>query len=471
MLARSPSLPIREAETGCADMKAITERSRLTPVLAETDVLVVGSGPGGLAAAVSAARTGVATMIVERYGCLGGNLTHVGVEGIAWYRHEHTVDVEGIGIEFETRAKTFGAAAPEPQSRSLAINAELFKIVADNWVQEAGVETLLHALAVDVIRDDDCLKGVIIESKSGRHAILAKRIIDATGDADIAALCGVSCRKTPKEDMLSVTVMFSCSGVNRARFLDYIKTNPKKYKDWGKNWEMKTCGKEDEMFSPYLEEPFDAAREKGIIPAGLKSIGGTWSAISEHGEATYLNMVHMLEYDGTDVRDLTRAEMEGRRQAMLAIKALQCFAPGFENAALRNFGMTVGIRDTRKIIGRYDLTERDVLEQARFDDSIGIFPEFIDGYGTLVLPTSGRYFHVPYGSLIPQGIDNLLIAGRSVAGDKISHAAVRNMMCCTVTGQGAGIAAAVSVKNEVSTAEVAIRDIQNELKRQGVRFR
>ena len=452
-------------------MNEIREPSRLTPVIAETEVLVVGSGPGGLAAAVSSARAGVPTMLVERYGCLGGNLTHVGVEGIAWYRQEKTVDVEEIGLEFETRAKNSGGAAPEPQSRSHAINAEMFKIVADNWVQEAGVETLLHALAVGVVRDGDGLKGIIIESKSGRGAILAKRIIDATGDADIAALCGVPCRKTPKEDLLSVTVMFSCSGVDRARFLDYVKANPKKYKDWGKNWEMKTGGKEDELFSPYLEEPFDKARESGIIPPGLKSIGGTWSAISEHGEATYLNMVHMLEYDGTDVRDLTRAEMEGRRQAMLAIKALQCFAPGFEKAALRNFGMTVGIRDTRKIIGRYDLTERDVLEQARFEDSIGIFPEFIDGYGVLVLPTTGRYFHVPYGALVPQGVDNLLIAGRSVAGDKISHAAVRNMMCCTVTGQGAGVAAAISVKNRVSTAEVRISDIQTELKRQGVRIR
>jgi hypothetical protein len=451
-------------------MKEIREPERLTPVLAETDILVVGSGPGGLAAAVSSARAGVPTMLVERYGCLGGNLTQVGVEGIAWYRQDKTVDVEGIGIEFEQRAKTFGAASPEPQSLSHAINAEMFKIVADNWVQEAGVDVLLHALAVEVIRDGNELKGIIIESKSGRHAILAKRIVDATGDADIAALCGIPCRKTPKEDMLPVTVMFSCSGVDRARFLEYVKANPKRYKDWGKNWEIQTGGKEDELFSPYLEEPFDKAREKGIIPPGLKSIGGTWSAISDTGEATYLNMVHMLEYDGTDVRDLTRGEIEGRRQAMLAIRALQHFAPGFEKAALRNFGITIGIRDTRKIVGRYNLTERDVREQARFDDSIGIFPEFIDGYGVLMLPTTGRYFHVPYGALVPQGIGNLLIAGRSVAGDKISHAAVRNMMCCTVTGQGAGIAAAISVKNKVSTAQLEITNIQTELKRQGVRF-
>lgn len=451
-------------------MKEIREPSRLTPVLAETDVLVVGSGPGGLAAAVSSARAGVPTMLVERYGCLGGNLTHVGVEGIAWYRHEKTIDVEGIGIEFEQRAKKLGGSSPEPQSLSHAIHAEMFKIVADNWVQEAGVETLLHAVAVGVVRDGDALKGVIIESKSGRHAILAKRIIDATGDADIAAVCGAPYRKTPKETMLPVTVMFSCSGVDRARFLEYVKANPKTYKDWGKNWEIETGGKEDELFSPYLEEPFDKARERGIIPAGLTSIGGTWSAISDRGEATYLNMVHMLAFDGTDVRDLTRAEMEGRRQAMLAIRALQLFAPGFEKADLRNFGMTAGIRDTRKIIGRFNLTEDNVRGQARFEDSVGIFPEFIDGYGVLVLPTTGRYFHIPYGALVPRNVDNLLIAGRSVAGDKISHAAVRNMMCCTVTGQGAGIAAAISVKTGVSTAGVRIGDVQAELKRQGVRL-
>ena len=155
---------------------------------------------------------------------------------------------------------------------------------------------------------------------------------------------------------------------------------------------------------------------------------------------------------------------------MLAIKALQHFAPGFETATLRNFGMTIGIRDTRKIIGRYCLTEQDVHGQARFDDAIGIFPEFIDGYGVLVLPTTGRYYHVPYEALVPCGVDNLLVAGRSVAGDQISHASVRNMMCCTVTGQGAGVAAAVSVKKGVSTAVVPIEDIQRELKRQGVRF-
>jgi hypothetical protein len=203
---------------------------------------------------------------------------------------------------------------------------------------------------------------------------------------------------------------------------------------------------------------------------GLKSIGGTWSTITDSGEATYLNMIHLTGFDGTDVWDLTRAEIEGRAQALQAIKAMNHFAPGFEHAKLRTYGMTVGIRDTRKIEGLYDLTEHDVRNQARFEDSIGIFPEFIDGYGVLVLPTTGRYFEIPYRALVPRTVENLLVAGRCIAGDAISHASVRSMMCCAVTGQGAGVAAAVSIRDGVTSANVATASLQAELLRQGVRL-
>jgi len=451
-------------------MKQVEEQSRSTPVLAETEVLVIGSGPGGLAAALSASREGVKTMLVDRYGCFGGVISQVGVESIAWYRHEGTTDVEGIGIEFERRAKAMGGTQKESQSDSEALNAEMFKVVADKLIQESNVEPLLHSLAVAAIMDGEAIKGVIAESKSGRQAILAKRVIDATGDADIADRAGAPCRKTPKEEMMGVTVMFSCIGVDQQRFRDYVKANPVSYKDWRKNWAIETTGKEDDLFSPYLEEPFNQARRDGVIPPGIKSIAGTWGRVTDSGEATYLNMVYMSGYDSTDVRDLTKAEMEGRYQAMLAIEALQRYAPGFEKAALRNFGMTLGTRDSRKIIGRYNLTAHDVRNQAQFDDSIGIFPEFIDGYGILILPTTGRYFQVPYGILLPQTVENLLVAGRCVAGDKVSHGATRNQMCCTVTGQGAGVAAAVSIKDNVKCSEVNIERLQGALRRQGVRL-
>jgi len=224
------------------------------------------------------------------------------------------------------------------------------------------------------------------------------------------------------------------------------------------------------MFSPFLKKPFEKAIEDGLIPAHLNTIAGTWGAVHDSGELTYMNLIHMDNCDGTDPNDLTTFEIEGRRQAMLAIEALRKYTPGCEGARLRNFGMTLGIRDTRKIDASYNMTENDVREQGRFEDSIGIYPEFIDGYGILILPTTGRYFQIPYRNLIPKGVKNLLVAGRSTGGDRISHAATRNMSCCAVTGQGAGIAAAISLKLNCEIEDLDARHIQTELSRQNVRY-
>ena len=144
--------------------------------------------------------------------------------------------------------------------------------------------------------------------------------------------------------------------------------------------------------------------------------------------------------------------------------------PGCEDAKLRNFGMTLGVRDTRKIDALYDLTGTTSASRRRFDDSIGIFPEFIDGYGVLILPTTGRYFHVPYRALVPKGVGNLIVAGRCIGGDKISHASVRNMMCCAVSGQGAGMAAAVSIRSDQPFDRLDVSEVQQELTRQGARI-
>lgn len=394
------------------------------------------------------------------------------VETLGWYRYEGTSDCEGIGREMERTAERMGGTTKWPYNDSPCLDGEQFKLVADRMVQEAGVRPLLHIWVVEVIMDGNTVKGVITESKSGRAAILADCVIDCTGDADVAHLAGARFTKVDKDEALGVTSVFNAAGVDKAKFLEYTERKPATYQDWSRTWEQETDGKENHLKSPYLDTVFEEAAEEGLIPKRAEGtdLGGSWSALSDAGEATNLNLVHQNGIDVTDVRDLTKAEITGRAHTVSALAALRGKVPGFENAKLRNFSMTIGTRDSRKIVGRHNLTGSEVRGEARFEDAIGVFPEFIDGYSILILPTSGRYFQVPLGCMVPVGVENLLVAGRAVAGDRYSHASVRNMMCCAVTGQGAGVAAAVAAHTKTSTSSVAIDEVQKELRRQGVRL-
>lgn len=446
-------------------MSTVYEAGRDVPVLTETDVLVVGGGPAGIAAAVASAREGVKTLLVERYGFLGGNITQAMVESIAWYRHEGTVEAGGIGAEFEREAEEVGGTRDDSESIGQLIDADLFKYAADRMIQKAGVTPLLHCWVVDAIFDGNEMRGVITESKSGRQAILAKIVIDASGDADVAALAGAPYHQAPKDKLMSVTVGFGLSGVDVEAFRAHVKQKPGRIGDWA----TKTAKKENELFSAYFTDVFRDAREAGDIPKDMM-LDGYWHALTDAGEATGMNLVRIFNVDPTNVWDLTRAEIEGRRQVIYAVEALRKHQSGFENAKLRTIGSSIGTRESRKIEGRYNLTEHDVMNQAAFDDSIGIFPEFLDAYGLVLIPTTGRYFQVPYGISVPKGVENLLVAGRSVAGDRISHSATRQMMCCAVTGQACGVAAAVSVKEGYRPSVVDISTVQQRLQLQGVRI-
>jgi hypothetical protein len=233
------------------------------------------------------------------------------------------------------------------------LDTEIFKFVADKMVLDAGVKPLLHCYAVDVLMDDNIIKGVITESKSGRQAIMAKRVIDCTGDADIAYKAGAPFRKNPKNELMEVTVNFGCSGINVGKFLMYVYLNRSSIGDWGE-----TTGKEEESLSTYLVEPFNKARDAGEIPNDVK-IESFWTNYTDAGEITSFNGIHMTNIDCTDVWDLTKAEIEGRKRVMWAIKALKKYTPGFKKARLRTIGSSLGTRESRKIIGEYNIIEND----------------------------------------------------------------------------------------------------------------
>ncbi len=456
-------------------MKTYQEAAREIPVLLETDVLIVGGGPSGIAAAIAASRQGAKTTVLERYGCFGGMMTTAGVESLAWWRHEKTVESGGIATEVENRAKEMGATNPEPQSISHAINAERFKLVADQVLLEAGVERILHIWAVAVIKEGNKVTGVITESKSGRQAVMAKVIIDCTGDADIAFFAGAPFVKPDRDQIMSVTTVFSCSNVNKNRFLAAVEEAKPKYGDWGrdeenKNWSYEVHDSCKDMFSPYLGKVFAKAKKEGAVPKEV-TLGGSWSTVTEYGDANYMNVVSIPKIDCTDVMDLSRAEIEGRKQAIIAIEALKKHQPGFENAHLKNFGMTIGVRESRHIVGRTQITESDICNEGRYADSIGVFPEFIDGNGKLKLPLEPRYFQVPFGALIPQGVENLLVCGRGIDADAFAYATVRNMGCCMVTGEGAGIAATVAIGDNTLVSQVNIGKVQERLEAKGVRIK
>ena len=458
--------------------------------MAKADVLVVGGGPAGLAAAIAAAREGVNTLLVERYGCFGGVITQTMVGTLAWYRYAKTIDAGGIIKEFELKAKEMSGTINTFNEEIITteigkflekegilvdgvptyeiLDTEIFKVLADNLILKAGVTPLLHCQAVDAIMDGSKISGIITESKSGRQAIMAKRIIDATGDADIAFHAGAPYRKDPKNKLMGVTVNFGCSGVDINKFISYLLDKMQRKPN----------------FIPYLKqsgelffmddftcffEPINTANKGENIPENIP-IREIWTEYVDLGIINSFNGIHISNIDCTDVFDLTKAEIEGRSRIFKLLKSLRRRTPGFENARIKNIGSSLGTRESRKIIGDYNITEYDVKNQARFENSIGVCPEFLDAYGTAIVPTTGRYFQIPYGIILPKNVENLLVAGRCVAGDKISHAATRQMVCCIATGQGAGVAAAVSVKDNVNCRDVDILEVQKALENQGVRI-
>ncbi len=443
-------------------MISIAEPARQTPLLADVQVLVLGGGPAGLAAAASAARTGADTLLVERYGFLGGMGTAAGVTNFCGlHANVHGTLrqlVQGVGAELLDRIDALGGLnVPHRlfggRIAAQAYDTAAFKIAADELLQECGAQVLLHAwVAGVVLRDATHLDTVLLETKSGRVAVRARQFIDCTGDGDVLAHAGAQHEKgADGSAMMYPSTMMRIGGVDDARA--------------GEAWlhvagHMRAAEARGERF----------ARRAPILRP--QKHAGEWRA-----NVTQLARADGGPVDGTDAAQLSAAEREGRRQSAQFLRFLRRDVPGFEAAYLLDLPAQVGVRETRRLLGEYVLTEDDVLGCASFADSVGVsgWPveehragdvSFRWPHGTEVTGGQARsrgYHHLPWRMLLPRRVDNLLVAGRCASMTHGGQSAARVTGACLVMGQAAGTGAALAVRQDIAPRALDVAALQHRL--------
>jgi hypothetical protein len=455
--------------------KSILLPPRRARIAAETEVLVVGGGPGGLGAALGAADAGAKVILAERYGFMGGNATAALVTiWASHHAHQHLAEKAGSTSFYPTdhgHGVPVIAGAPERLVQRLvrsghavgpslvtgytvSFDPEGFKDVALDLLDEAGVQFLFHALCTDVL-GGSVPTGVVFATKSGPLAIRAKVIVDATGDGDVAALSGARFRIGRQEDGLvqPMTLMFRLGRFRRAAFEGYVREHPQQWKGVHGLWELVERAEKDGELELKREDIlfFGSPREDELI----------------------VNSTRILEVLGTDVWDLTRAEWEGRRQLQRLIAFFRRYVPGFDQAYALQSGPQVGVRESRRIEGESVLTSEDILTARTFPDVIarGAYPIDVHnprGKGTLLrkIP-SGKAYEIPMGCLIPRKVENLLLAGRCISGTSGAHSSYRVMPISMATGQAAGVCAALAIREGTQPRAISVAKVQGELRRQG----
>ncbi len=446
--------------------------SKELPIYRDVDVLVVGAGPAGIGAAICAARNGAKTLVFDSAGCVGGQATNglVGPFMTVYDAKSEKQIIKGIFEEIVDRMIEMGGAIHPSEVRSGSSRAgfylighdhvgpfdhEALKIVASDMILEAGAELLLHTQFVDVLMEDDKIAGVIIANKNGMSVIRAKIIIDCTGDADVAARSGVKYELGRVEDgnMQPATLFFRVCNVDTERLTAHIKEHEHEIRPF---------------YGPFSWLIREKQEEWGDVPRAEVCLFES----PEPGEYR-MNVTRILDIDGTKAEDLTRAELEGLKQAHKVFNFMKKYAVGFENAKFMGTASTIGIRETRHIEGLYKLTVDDVKNCRVPEDTIAVMATNMDTHnkndpgGTYYTLENGPYFGVPYPCLVAKGVNNLLVAGRAISADAMAGAAIRMIPCCLVFGQAAGTAAAHAIKDNKLPAEVDVKKLRETLKEQG----
>lgn len=454
----------------------IVEPAKTVPVVATPDVLVIGGGPAGIGAAVAAARNGAETMLVERHGFVGGNLTVAMVNPMFTF---HDVDgrqvIRGVAGEIVDRLVkltaspghvpdlTFDNASMSP------FDPEGMKLLLLDMLQEAGVDLLLHSAFSDVQTENGRITAVVVESKSGRQAILPRYVIDCSADADVIARAGASFVKGRESDgaMQPVTLFYRIGGIDIPALKAWMKRNRGLLKDSPTDAEIDA---QSALAFLGMKEIIKDAVAKGEYPRDAAPRILMYELPREGQFA--VNCTRLQGIDGTDVRDLTRAEVETRRQAWGVTEFLKRRVGGFEDAYVLDTGVQVGVRETRHIVGDYTMTEQDVLNSRAFEDGIACGTFAIDihppeGEQQVFTGSGKAVYEIPYRSLLPQGLDNVWAAGRCISASHNAFGSVRVMATAMGIGQGAGTAAALAAKGGLTSRQVSPKVVRAALIAQG----
>jgi hypothetical protein len=443
------------------------EKAREIEITHEVDVLVVGGGPSGVGAAIGAAQTGASTLVIEALNSFGGMWTNGMVITLAgfnnWLRPYQRV-VKGVMGEWIARAEQLGGVE---NNRSWVLNSdpEIMKLIADEMLREHGITCLLHTWFADVIIENQALKGVLIENVDGRTAILAKVIVDCTGNGDVFARAGESFHIS--QELQPMTLPFYLAEVEPTGEMGF----------------------EDELIVPIGPEPgylgpeilLNYTSRRRDVQVDIKKLkeaakneeipffGGPWFG----GLKTHYPWVNTTRIYGSAVnaRDLTEAEMDARKHVHQMVEYYRKECAGFEKSWLMRTASTIGIRETRRLDGVYTLTGKDVVENRKFEDTIAMGTWPIDihppkgqsGMHEMFVPLP---YQIPYRCLLPKNIDNLLVAGRCVSADREAMGSLRVGATCGAIGHGAGIAAALSALDGVAPRGANPALIQKEIIRQ-----
>ena len=429
-------------------MNTYIENSREIPVIADVDVLVCGGGPAGVGAALKAGRMGADVLIVEAQDCLGGIAT-AGMMSHWAGRSSSKILTEIYKRSYE-KCQIMGWAN-ENDCLKNTINQEVLKIILDEMMDEAGVKTLFYTLVCDAVIENGKILGVIVQNKSGRGMIKAKCVIDSTGDGDVAAASGVPYFKGRETDekMQPCTIMFKIGGVDykRAVFPGSFETKVETAKG-----DLQSIAKEI--------LPFPA----GHVLLYRQTTPGT----------VCCNMTNCIDIDGTNASSLTKGLKICRSQIEPIIKFLHEYVPGYENCWLMSSASLIGIRETRHFKGVQSLTPDDILDAKEYDNWVvkrAFFNFDVHNMSGASLDSTGvqhewkqpKDYTIPYGCLLPENIEGLLLSGRNISGSHLAHSNFRVMPIAMAIGEAAGVAGAISAKKKISLRDVNVRAVQEEV--------